>query len=119
MHAAYNSDARAHSTEASLNLGETARQGPELPRLGRSSLRDQVAVPRAESVGPVEAAPRLGIGHLLVEEGIQGPQGQLAEAAAHGAPPGAAGASEAATPRTPPPSGYAVPVRDSSADTRA
>src|SRR5438105_14395751 len=35
-HLSYNSDARAHLTEAPLNLGEPARQGPELPRLGRS-----------------------------------------------------------------------------------
>lgn len=64
-HLSYNSDARAQP----LNLGETARQGPELPRLGRSSLRDQVADALETRIldGSFEAGSRLPTEHDLTE----------------------------------------------------
>src|SRR5438477_7168996 len=68
-HLSYNFDARAHLTEAPLNLSGVARQGPELPRLGRSSLRDQVADALETRIldGSFEAGGRLPTEHDLTE----------------------------------------------------
>jgi DNA-binding FadR family transcriptional regulator len=68
-HLSYNSDARANLTEAPLNLGEAGRRGPELPRLGRSSLRDQVADALETRIldGSFEAGSTLPTEHDLTE----------------------------------------------------